>query len=1309
MKVKNVLKKTLAVVLAFVMIAPLVGNLEVSVKEAKASETTSNVVSNDSLNVKFQATQGVVTETEIEAYKGKYVLRAVSAIQNPDAYDYIRFKAVRADKIEEGMTDDQIEALASEVKVQTVFKRIDSTTGSASGKKETYVHSPKVIDTNAEYFATAKFVIAEKNKDVDYVIWVCGSKNGTKVSGPKRQICVNDGLEACNTINMSFANDSGQTVNKEDVLSVTHTTTATMPAESNATATVIGVYGNEVSVRISGVTETKSANKFKFEKQDGTVLEDNAILRDHTITYNGNNADTSWYDVCQTSSADKFVIATSADLYGLAHLVNIDDTHPTFYGETIYLVSDITVNTGNASSWENSAPRYHWAPIGRKQNSSTKMYTFKGTFDAQMHTISGLYDNQRLIAGTDDNESLYGGLFGLVEGGTIKNLKLVNSYFTTHNNYLGSVVGYSYNATLQRVYSDATLNAMYRYVGGLVGGAQDVNMTECWFDGLAISTRSAGDVEIGGLLGSAGSNKTVNISDCLNTGTVSARPTNSNKAVYAGGLIGYLAQNGIATLYSSLNAGIVEINKSATYAYAIIGKKHDSATITTDENRKVYATEESNPEGNGFESDNVLKGSKVQYQGIDAPKTNMTFDFNTTWSTVPGNIPVLKCFESIVYDTSWYDKDESEFTLYDRGDLLGFATLSRDSANNGFQGKTIKLGADIMFNKGSAANWANTAPTYEWLTIGTETVPFKGEFDGANENTGGVHKISGLYIKQEVAPKDVVGLFGKTVSAKVQNIELEESYFYAAEGYIGSIAGIGQGTFQHIYSANTVTVTTPKNYAGGLVGATGSGGVISMLQCWFAGNVTGAKYVGGLVGNVVSSNKSNIIDCLNTGTVTANGENIGGIAGRVSSINTIKNVLHAGTVVSTSTTSVDPLIGNNGTSNSQGLYTTTASSKGTTISDTIGEAASTTLSGFDFTNTWKTVADSTPVLDFDKINEYILTEVTLNDFVALSKLVNFKGVTVKLAENIDAENDEDNQWTPISAYDLQFAGTFDGQGHKISNVYISSEEDYIGLFAAVAPEAVIKHFTLENSSISSTKRFVGAIAGAGKGTYSDIYVDADVTGSGRVGGFIGLSEKSGTLIMSNCSFNGTATCTGSNESNRIVGGLVGFVSGGSIKISNCLNSGTIDATAYVRNERADGEEPYVRPLAGGLVGFISGPKSVDIVSCLNVGDILVTGATTGVGPIVGEIYTDVVEHLSIIATYATTCDDKSGVHGVTMVDADVMKNDATSELDLLDWENQWTHEQGTFPQVRFSFTGFVEPESLEVQAALLDSLSSVYP
>ena len=98
MKIRNFLKKTLAVVLAFAMLAPIMGNLEVDLKEVKAEETSSE----DSLNVKCQVTQGVVTDTNVNKYRGNYVIRFVSGVKDYTAYSEIGFKVM-----EEGQTESE--------------------------------------------------------------------------------------------------------------------------------------------------------------------------------------------------------------------------------------------------------------------------------------------------------------------------------------------------------------------------------------------------------------------------------------------------------------------------------------------------------------------------------------------------------------------------------------------------------------------------------------------------------------------------------------------------------------------------------------------------------------------------------------------------------------------------------------------------------------------------------------------------------------------------------------------------------------------------------------------------------------------------------------------------------------------------------------------------------------------------------------------------------------------------------------------------------------------------------------------------
>ena len=211
MKIRDFLKKTLPVALVFAMLAPIMGNLEVNLKEVKAEEASSD----DSLNVKCQVTQGVVTNTSIDKYRGNYVIRFVSAVKDYTAYDEIGFKVL----------EDNQETPKKAV-VKTVFKRIESTTGSTATEKETYTFSPKVINTDAEYFITAKLPVAPANKAVKYTVWAYGIKKGQEVTGPTRCVSVEDGLKSCKTINMSFENTSSVDLTQVTSLTVNDTYTA---------------------------------------------------------------------------------------------------------------------------------------------------------------------------------------------------------------------------------------------------------------------------------------------------------------------------------------------------------------------------------------------------------------------------------------------------------------------------------------------------------------------------------------------------------------------------------------------------------------------------------------------------------------------------------------------------------------------------------------------------------------------------------------------------------------------------------------------------------------------------------------------------------------------------------------------------------------------------------------------------------------------------------------------------------------------------------------------------------------------------
>ena len=132
----------------------------------------------------------------------------------------------------------------------------------------------------------------------------------------------------------------------------------------------------------------------------------------------------------------------------------------------------------------------------------------------------------------------------------------------------------------------------------------------------------------------------------------------------------------------------------------------------------------------------------------------------------------------------------------------------------------------------------NVTLTGNWTTVGTESEPFKGTFDGKG------YTITGL------------------------NIPTSDNEYM---GFIGMLDG---GTVKNVKFAS-VSVNG-KDDVGTAVGRIINGGIVSGVQV-LGGTVSGAKRVGGVVGSIKAS--GTVSDCTNAAGVTANDRNAGGIVG----------------------------------------------------------------------------------------------------------------------------------------------------------------------------------------------------------------------------------------------------------------------------------------------------------------------------------------------------------------------------------------------------------------------------------------------
>ncbi|MBW2991731.1 hypothetical protein KY345_00755, partial [Candidatus Woesearchaeota archaeon] len=218
-----------------------------------------------------------------------------------------------------------------------------------------------------------------------------------------------------------------------------------------------------------------------------------------------------------------------------------------------------------------------------------------------------------------------------------------------------------------------------------------------------------------------------------------------------------------------------------------------------------------------------------------------------------------------------------------------------------------------------------------------------------------------------------------------------------------------------------------------------------------------------------------------------------------------------------------------------------------------------------------------------------------------------------------------------------FTGTFDGQNHTITGLYINRTTSYIGLFSNNG--ALIKNLGLVDINVTGY-RYVGGLAGYNGGTVSNSYASGAVTGYRDVGRLVGRNYRgtvsnsyaTGTVIghitigglvgdnnhgnVINSYATGTVTGTGGSS----VGGLVGMSSNYGT-VSNSYATGIVTGASNV----------------GGLLGYnvgsvtisnsyaagtVTGSQSVGGLAGYNGGTIsnsYATGSVTGTGNNVGGL------------------------------------------------------------------------------------------
>ena len=210
-------------------------------------------------------------------------------------------------------------------------------------------------------------------------------------------------------------------------------------------------------------------------------------------------------------------------------------------------------------------------------------------------------------------------------------------------------------------------------------------------------------------------------------------------------------------------------------------------------------------------------------------------------------------------------------------------------------------------------------------------------------------------------------------------------------------------------------------------------------------------------------------------------------------------------------------------------------------------------------------------------------------------------INITLTADIDLTGKD---WTPIGTdYDNSYKGTFDGGGHTITGLAVTTNDQFVGLFGYLNRAGTVKNVVMEGVLITSNHMFgcTGGVVGYSWGTIENCSVSGSVSGTDCVGGVVG-SQKAGSII--GCSSSATVKGT------HYVGGVAGEKWG---SMTACYATGNV--TLEIASQKNN--------FGGGVVGLNGGSR---VLACYATGNVTSTGSSTGnvhIGGLFGDSYTTV--------------------------------------------------------------------------------------
>lgn len=248
-----------------------------------------------------------------------------------------------------------------------------------------------------------------------------------------------------------------------------------------------------------------------------------------------------------------------------------------------------------------------------------------------------------------------------------------------------------------------------------------------------------------------------------------------------------------------------------------------------------------------------------------------------------------------------------------------------------------------------------------------------------------------------------------------------------------------------------------------------------------------------------------------------------------------------------------------------------------------------------------------PSYDIEKYVSYLGAGTQLDPYLIKTPcdLANIHGEGYyKLTNNIDLDSllsvTSSEGWQPLGVY-AENITYLDGDNHKISNLFISKEENFVGLFASLT-DATIKNLIIETAPCKNVHGIdnVGVLAGRlNNCTIENVTIKGNVCGNHNVGGLAG--------IINGGSINSIKVTESSIVGKDNIGGIAG---GSSATTILCAFSGN------VLDNVDENENVSSTVYIGGLFATSKG----DISQSFTEGSVTATRTGSRAGGLVGDNY-----------------------------------------------------------------------------------------